>query len=133
MFTLSPTEYEILSLLWSSERGLTATEVNTLSPEKSWKDVSIHIIIKNMLAKGAIKVDGMVRSGRVYSRTFTAAVTPEEYSLMQVQQNAACAKDTSAVYAGLLCALIDNESISCSDIEKIESLIQQKKKELREQ
>ena len=82
MFTLSPTEYEILSLLWASERGLTAAEINTLSPDKSWKEISIHIIINNMLSKGAIKVDGMVPSGRVYSRTFTAAVTPEEYSLM---------------------------------------------------
>lgn len=132
MFTLSPTEYEILSLLWASERGLTAVEINTRSPEKSWKDVSIHIIINNMLAKGAIKVDGMARSGRVYSRTFTAAVTPKEYSLMQVQKNAACTKDASAVYTGLFCSLIDNDSISSDDIEKIEELIRQKKKELRE-
>ncbi|WP_312279994.1 BlaI/MecI/CopY family transcriptional regulator [Oscillibacter sp.] len=132
MFTLSPTEYEILSLLWASERGLTAAEINTLSPEKSWKDISIHIIINNMLSKGAIKVDGMARSGRVYSRTFTAAVTPEEYSLMQVQKNAACSKDASAVYTGLFCALVDSDSISGNDIEKIEEMIQQKKKERQE-
>lgn len=132
MFTLSPTEFEILSLLWASERGLTAVEINMLSPEKSWKDVSIHIIINNMLSKGAIKVDGMARSGRVYSRTFTAAVTPKEYSLMQVQKNAACTKDASAVYAGLFCALVDSDSISSDDIEKIEEMIQQKKKERQE-
>jgi len=132
MFTLSPTEYEILSLLWASERGLTAAEINTLSPEKSWKEVSIHIIINNMLSKGAIKVDGMARSGRVYRRTFTAAITPKEYSLMQVQKNAACTKDASAVYAGLFCALVDSDSISSDDIEKIEEMIQQKKKERQE-
>jgi len=129
MVSLSISEYEILSLLWSEDRGLTAGEINTLSPEKSWKDLSIHLILTNMLEKGAIVVDGMVRSGRTYSRVFNAAITPEEYSLMQVTQNASATKNKSAVIMGLFSALIDGDDINSEDIDKIEALILRKKKE----
>lgn len=129
MVSLSISEYEILSLLWSEERGLTAGEINSLSNEKSWKDLSIHLILTNMLEKGAIVVDGMVRSGRTYSRVFNAAITPEEYSLMQVTQNASATKNKSAVITGLMSALIDGDNISNEDIDKIEELIKRKKKE----
>jgi hypothetical protein len=43
--SLSKSEYEILSLLWSKPDGLTATEINEQAEVKSWKDASIHLIL----------------------------------------------------------------------------------------
>jgi len=129
MVSLSKSEYEVLSLLWAQEKGLTAVEINELSPDKSWKDVSIHLIINSMLDKGAIKVNGMVRSGRTYSRLFEAAVSPEEYSLMQVKENVSFAPNKSAAISSLFSALLDSESISRDDISKIEELVKKKKEE----
>lgn len=130
MDSLSKSEYEVLTLLWSENRGLTAVEINELVKDKSWKDTSIHLILTNMLEKNAVIVDGMVRSGRTYSRVFKAALTPEDYSLMQVKQNASFAKDKSSAMANLFVSLINSEEINAEAINKIEALIKKKKEAL---
>ena len=128
--SLSKSEYEVLTLLWSENRGLTAIEINDLVNDKSWKDTSIHLILSNMLDKGAVIVDGMVRSGRTYSRIFKSAVTPEEYSLMQIKQNTSFAKDKNSTISNLFVSLIDSNEINMETIEKIEALIRKKKEGL---
>lgn len=130
MDSLSKSEYEVLALLWSENRGLTAVEINELVKDKSWKDTSIHLILTNMLEKDAVVVDGMVRSGRTYSRLFKAALTPEAYSLMQVKQNSSFAKDKNASMANLFVSLINSEEINTETISKIEALIKKKKEAL---
>jgi BlaI family penicillinase repressor len=130
MNPLSKSEYEVLALLWRENRGLTAVEINELAEDKSWKDTSIHLILNSMLDKGVAIVDGMVRSGRVYSRLFRAALTPEEYAMMQVKQSTAFAHDQNAAITGLVTALIDSSEINKEAIERIEELIKKKKESL---
>ena len=130
MNSLSKSEYDVLTLLWSENRGLTAVEINDLVKDKSWVNTSIHLILTSMLEKGAIVVDGMVRSGRTYSRIFKAAFTPEEYSLMQVKQNTSFAKDKNSAMTNLFVSLIDSEEINSETIGKIEALIKKKKEAL---
>lgn len=127
---LSKSEYEILSLLWTQEEGLTASEINSLCKKKSWKDSSIHLIINSMLEKETIKVDGLRRSGRVYSRVFKAAIMPENYSLMQIQQNVRFVKDKPSSMTKLFSSLIDSEEISAESISEIEKLLKKKKEGL---
>jgi len=127
MNSLSKSEYDVLALLWSENRGLTAVEINDLAQDRSWVNTSVHLILTSMLDKGAVVVDGMVRSGRTYSRIFKAAVTPEEYSLMQVKQNTSFAKDKSSAMSNLFVSLIDSEEINMETIGKIEALIKKKK------
>ncbi|NLV86801.1 MAG: BlaI/MecI/CopY family transcriptional regulator [Clostridiales bacterium] len=130
MNPLSKSEYEVLALLWRENRGLTAVEINELAEDKSWKNTSIHLILNSMLDKGVAIVDGMVRSGRVYSRLFRAALTPEEYAMMQVKQSTAFAHDQSAAITSLVTALIDSSEINKEAIERIEELIKKKKESL---
>lgn len=127
MTSLTKSEYEVLSLIWSENRGLTAVEINDLAQNKSWVSTSIHLILNSMLDKGVLAVDGMVRSGRTYSRIFKAAVSPEEYSLMQVKQNASFAKDKNSITVKLVASLIDSEEINAETISKIEALLKKKK------
>lgn len=109
---------------------MTAVEINELFKNKSWVNTSIHLILTSMLDKGALVVDGMVRSGRTYSRIFKAALTPEEYSLMQVKQNTSFAKDKNSAMANLFASLIDSDEINEETIGKIEALIKKKKEAL---
>lgn len=109
---------------------MTAVEINELVKDKSWKDTSIHLILNSMLDKGIVIVDGMVRSGRTYSRVFKAATTPEEYSLMQVKQNTSFAKDKNSAMANLFVSLIDSDEVNIETINKIEALIKKKKEGL---
>lgn len=121
IITLSKSEYEVLSLIWKENRGLTASEINIIAIEKSWKDASIHLIINSLLDKGAIIVDGMVRSGRTYSRIFKYAISPEDYSLMQLKQNANFVKDKKLFFTNLFVSLFENEEISMDIIEKLKN------------
>ncbi len=130
MNSLSKSEYDVLSLLWSENRGLTAVEINELFKDKSWVNTSIHLILTSMLDKGAVIVDGMVRSGRTYSRIFKAALTPEEYSLTQVKQNTSFAKDKKLAMCNLFVSLINSEEINMETINELEALIKKKKEML---
>lgn len=128
--SLSTSEYEVLALLWTETQGLTAGEINLHCKDKSWKDASIHLILSNMIDKGAISVAGMVRSGRVYSRVFKAAITSEEYSMMQIKQNASFAKDSGRSITTLFAYLIESDEVNLETISKIEELLKKKKEEL---
>lgn len=128
--SLSKSEYEVLTLLWTKNQGLTASEINSCCEDKSWKDASIHTILANMIDKGAVDVDGVVRSGRTYGRTFKAAITPEEYSMMQIKQNALFTNDRRSSITKLFAHLIDSEEVNLETISKIEALLKKKKEEL---
>lgn len=128
--SLSKSEYEVLTLLWTQNQGLTASEINSRSKDKSWKDASIHLILANMIDKGAVDVDGVVRSGRTYGRIFKAAITPEEYSMMQINQNALFTNDRRSSMTKLFARLIDSDEVNLETISKIEALIKKKKEEL---
>lgn len=117
-------------MLWLQEQGLTASEINSSCENKSWKDSSIHLIINSMLEKDVITVDGLRRSGRVYSRVFKAAITPEGYSLVQIQKNTQFAKDKSSSITKLFSSLISSDEINYETISKIEELLKEKKEGL---
>jgi len=128
--SLSKNEYEVLTLLWTQNQGVTASEINSCCKNKSWKDASIHMILASMIDKGAVIVDGVIRSNRTYGRIFKAAITPEEYSMMQIKQNALFANDSRSSMANLFAHLIDSDEINLETISKIEALIKKKKEEL---
>lgn len=128
--SLSKSEYEVLTLLWKHNQGLTASEINSCCKDKSWKDASIHLILAKMIDKNAVVVDGMIRSGRTYSRIFKAAITPEEYSIMQIKQNALFANDRRSSMTTLFAYLIDSDEVNLETISKVEALLKKKKEEL---
>lgn len=125
--SLSKSEYEVLALLWTHNQGLTANEINSCCKDKSWKDASIHLILANMIDKNVVVVDGMVRSSRTYSRVFKAAITPEEYSIMQIKQNALYSRSSMTT---LFAYLIDSDEVNLETISKVEALLKKKKEEL---
>ena len=83
-FRLTKSENEIMDLLWKEGRPLSRSEIIELTPDRSWKPASIHI-----LEKGAIQVAGFVQSTKNYARTFTATLTADEYAVMQFKHSSA--------------------------------------------
>ncbi len=70
-FSLTKNEQEIMDLLWSQDKALSRSEIIELSTERSWKKSSIHILLNSLLEKGAIKVEGFVKTGKNYGRTYS--------------------------------------------------------------
>ena len=87
MITLTDVELEIMRVLWDSETPLTGAEIIDVSPvSKSWKDSSIHIIMRSLQRKNAVDVIGRKATATNNARIYAPLLTPEEYSTMQVNK-----------------------------------------------
>ena len=75
---LTKSESEVMYLLWHTDRALSAAEMVALSPQKTWKDSYIHLMVNSLLKKGMITPAGFVKTFRNYARTFAPCMTEEE-------------------------------------------------------
>lgn len=126
-FSLTKNEQEIMDLLWSQDKALSRSEIIELSTERSWKKSSIHILLNSLLEKGAIKVEGFVKTGKNYGRTYSAAVTQQEYQIMQFKKGANYLKSKSSAITGLVSALVQNEDIDSETLDKLEAILKERK------
>ena len=79
---LTKIEMEIMQVLWKHKKPLKAEEIIRLSPaNKKWKDSSIHIIMRSLLEKAAVKVEGYETTTTNKARVFKPAIDKEEYAL----------------------------------------------------
>lgn len=77
--TITKSEVEVLQTLWRENRPLSKKSILAMTPDKSWKDSSVHQLINHMLEKDLIQVDGMERSGKVYGRRFSPVISEHDY------------------------------------------------------
>ncbi|HCX62231.1 BlaI/MecI/CopY family transcriptional regulator [Sedimentibacter sp.] len=127
-FTLTKNEQEVMEVLWSQDKGLSRSEIIDLSKGSSWKKSSIHILLNSLLEKGAVKVDGYTRTGKNYGRTYTAALTQDEYQVMLLKQGMPYLNSKSAAITNIVSALI-TEDIDDETLGKLEAILQAKRDE----
>lgn len=123
-FTLSKNELEIMKLFWAEDRPLSKSDIVNLSVNKSWKESSIYILLKSLLKKGAIEEHGFFKSQTNIGRTFAAALTENEYAIMQINMNR---KSSSLSLVELVSGLIEQET-DTSILDELESIIKNKHK-----
>ena len=125
-FRLTKSENEIMNLMWKEGRPLSRSEIIELTPERSWKPASIHILLNSMLDKNAIEVAGFVQSTKNYARTFMPTLTADEYAVLQLK-HVGTFNDQSALR--LISALVeDMEDVEALD--QITQLVEQRKAQL---
>ncbi|MBE6057481.1 BlaI/MecI/CopY family transcriptional regulator [Clostridium sp.] len=106
---LTKKELEIMEILWKEQKPLTSSEIVELSQNSSWKDSSIHILLNALLKKELIKVDNFKQKGKTYARTFLPAISFEEYTVSQIQQNKSF---TFNSVPKIVATLLNNDKIS---------------------
>lgn len=126
-FILSKNEREIMELLWKEDRPLSRSDIIEFSPERSWKPSSIHILLNQLLEKEAIKVDGFVKTGKNYGRTFSANLTAQEYQFMQFKENSNYAASKLSAITGLMTTLLADDGIDDEILDKLEAIIKAKR------
>lgn len=129
--TLTPNELEIMELMWRENRPLSRTDIIELSPDRSWKASSIHILLNKMLDKDAIKVDGFVRTGKNYGRTFSPALSNVDYLLMTIKGSSLYQNSRKEATIAVISSLINDKDITAQDIREIETVIEAKKSKLK--
>lgn len=125
----STNEYSVLMAIWDAGRPLTAKEIVAAIPDKGFKDSAIHFILNGMLDKGLVYVDGTKLSSRIYSRCFNASVSFDEYHSNEIKTSAVYKKNRGLVLTGIVSRLMD-DNIEADTLEKLEELIEEKKKRL---
>jgi len=68
-----------MDVLWRSETPMTASDIVVASPERTWQEVSIHVILKTLQAKNAVAVDRYVPTTGRTAKAFIATVTTAQY------------------------------------------------------
>lgn len=129
--TLTPNELEIMELMCRENRPLSRTDIIELSPDRSWKASSIHILLNKMLDKDAIKVDGFVRTGKNYGRTYSPALSNVDYLLMTIKGSSLYQNSRKEATIAVISSLINDKDITAQDIREIEAVIEAKKSKLK--
>lgn len=124
MELLTNSEYEVVSLLWAEGRPLSKSEIIELSVNREWKKSSIHVILNSLLDKGIIKVDSFVSIGKTYARTFSPAITEEDYVAFMLNYQK---RKKPVNLPSLFSALNETDSIDPSTIAELEELVHKMK------
>lgn len=120
---LTETELGIMEILWTTETPMSQGDIISHAANQPWKENSIKVLLGHLLRKGMIQAVGMVRSGRVYARTFVPVYSREEYFAREVTNHV----DN---IPGLFSALLKYADISELVLQELEQLIDQKKQEI---
>lgn len=71
-----------MNVFWDSKKALSQAQVIGKAEEDgnlNWKKQTIFSLINSLLDKGLIQMEGSVRSGKTYARTFAATMSRPEY------------------------------------------------------
>jgi BlaI family penicillinase repressor len=123
---LTKSEMEIMEVLWDAGKALTTSEIVQRSKEKEWKDSSVHLLIKSLMDKDVIKVEGFKKTTKNYARTFIPVKNREEFLVGQIIDK----KTTLAARKRIYSYLIEKES-NLEMIEFIQKLLEERKEEIK--
>lgn len=115
---LTKSEMEIMDVLWSSQGPMSRSDILESSPQKSWKDSSVHILLNGLLKKGIIQEAGFVKRSKTYGRTFAPSMSREQYFAMSVFSYKNKPNPVS-----LIAALLEQAELTSEDLSKIRELV----------
>lgn len=126
-FKLTKSENEIMDLMWKEDRPLSRSEIIELTPDRTWKPASIHILLNSMLEKKAIEVAGFVQSTKNYARTFVPSLSADAYAIMQVKSSPVFSQESiPSLVSSLLEEVTDPDILT-----QLEDLIDNRKEQLK--
>lgn len=121
---LTKSEMEIMDVLWVAQKPMSRSDLLEYSPDKSWKDSSVHILLNGLLKKGVIQEVGFVKRSKTYGRTFAPTMSREEYFAVSVFSH----KNKPNVL-GLIQAILKNGSLTREQLMMIRDQIGEKLEE----
>lgn len=72
-------EEELMNFLWSYGKPATSNEMLENCQNRTWSESYLHVMLRSLEKKGAIRLCGFVQYGTQYARQFECAITKEEY------------------------------------------------------
>lgn len=77
---LTAAEMEIMEILWQNGTPMSSNDILKSGKIEGWSSGYLHNVLRSMLKKEAIRVNGMVQNNTQYARMFEPNLTKEEYA-----------------------------------------------------
>lgn len=71
---------EVMEILWAAEGPMTSNDALESGKIDGWSSGYLHNVLRSMLKKEIVRVNGMVQNNTQYARLFEPAMTKEEYA-----------------------------------------------------
>lgn len=123
----SKSEKEIMSVLWAEGRPLSSAEIIELSPDKIWSPNSIHMILNNLLDKGAIRVAGITVRGKHASRTFEATFSESDGAIRDIRNSNSFKKGSFRVMKEVVSSLSEGIELTDEQCDELYTILRRNK------
>lgn len=118
---LPEAEYDVMSALWKSEKGLSASEiVKELEGSRDWTTATAHVLLDRLCKRDYVKCD---RSG--YVHRYYAAVLESDYKRME--SDSFVRRIAGGSVRQIVASLIEAEPLSDSDIDELTEILNRKR------
>lgn len=132
---LTDIEIMIMKVLWEHEDGLTIQEITSCIEQKKISAASVAQAIKHMSAKQAVKVCDYVQVSNVYARKFSTCFGQEEFLAAEFHRLQKSVFGNNKLHVASITAAFlgssENEELELDEIDELEKIISQKKKNLK--
>lgn len=118
--TVTESEYELMKILWQSEKPMSLGEIlKSLSEENKWTRNTVGTLLVRLHEKGAVAYD---KKGKSY--LYYAVLQQKDYSISETKSF------LSKLYKGsignLVASLYENKEISQEEIDNLRKIINEK-------
>ena len=79
--TITPSEYEVLEVMWNADEEMTASEIVKISQNKTWKSSSVHLLMAFLLKKDLVEISGFKKTTKNFARTFKPSISKSDFIL----------------------------------------------------
>lgn len=114
---VSNKEFEVLNILWENETGLTAKQIHEINPDLVLS--TVQSVLKKLVKKDLLKVDEIVYSGTVLTRSYIPTLNKENFILKQFEE---------LDMPELLTQFLGNSNNTSKTLEEIENVIAAKRR-----
>lgn len=125
-FELTGREKDVLAVLWKAEKGMIASEVVKVRNDLTIN--TVQAVLKKLLKRNLIKVDQIVYSGTVLSRSYVPTLTEAEFETQLIENRILGLKRFHISPVKFALGFLGNvEELSDEDTEAILEKIQKQK------
>lgn len=103
---LTPRDLDVMNILWNAKKSMTASEI--VAANKELTTNTVQAVLRKLLKKEMIKVDDIVYSGTVLSRSYRPTISSNDYAIMQITSDYNCLKGKISK-SSLVAALLESE------------------------
>lgn len=114
---LSDREFDIMQILWLSEKPLLASEI--LKRHEGLNINTVQSVLRKLMAKDYIEVADIIHSGNVLGRTYRPLITADQYMIMEFKNILPSGAQRQNTFFAAFLDATENKEETLQELEKL--------------